>query len=318
LNKKPGVSPENRSKIQAVIKKHNYVPNAIARSLVTQRTHTIGVVMDSLCDSFFFSLISGMQNMADSLDYNIIFCSGSNDSKIKLKYIDYFAQGRVDGVIAFGSRSRELFYEIIKKAAHFVIIEGDVPGEVFNKVQVNNFMGAYRATAHLIGRGYRNIVHFTGDMEYNVSEERLNGFRKAMDDSLLPTENAVYYADFGEAAAYGIMKGLIRQGRVPEACFAGADKVAFGILRALGEHGLSAPGDMALIGFDGDVPDLHDMVFPKLTTMRQPLFEMGEEAVRLLVRSIETPGAMPVTTIFDTEFVIGDTCPLGAGFEPGT
>jgi len=308
LNNKPGVSPKNRARILDVIKKYDYVPNAIARSLVTQKTSTIGVVMDSLCDTFFFDLISGIQNMAEELDYNVVFCSGSNDSKIKLKYIDHFAQGRVDGVIAFGSRSQDVFYEIIKKAAHFVIVEGEVPGKVFNKVQLNNFQDAYRATEHLIGLGYRNIVHFTGDMEYNVSEERLNGYLKAMSDNALPTENTVIYADFGEMTAYKKMKDLIDEGKVPEACFAGADKAAYGIIRALSEHGLSSPADMALIGFDGDVPVSRDMVFPKLTTMRQPLFEMGKEAVRLLVRSIENHGELPVSTIFNAEFVFGDTC----------
>lgn len=308
LNNKPGVSQENRARILAIIKKHNYVPNAIARSLVAQKTWTIGVVMDSLCDAFFFDLISGMQNMAEELDYNIIFCSGSNDSKVKSKYIDYFAHGRADGLIAYGSRSQEVFYEIIEKAPNFVIIEGDVPDKVFNKVQVNNFKGAYRATKHLIELGYHCIIHFTGDMEYNVSVERLRGFEKAMRDHGLPMENAIVYADFGEDIAYQKMKELICRNSVPEACFAGADKVAYGILRAFNEYGFSAPGDMALIGFDGDVPDSRDMIFPKLTTMRQPLFEMGKEAIRLLVHSIDHPQASPQNIIFDTEFVLGETC----------
>ena len=308
LNGKPGVSPENRAKILEIIKKHNYVPNEIARSLATQRTRTIGVVMDSLCDSFFFDLISGMQNMAEELDYNIIFCSGAGDSKIKLKYVGYYVHGRADGVIAYGSRSRELFHEIIRRAPRYVLIEGDIPGKVFNRVQVDNFKGAYRAATHLIDLGYTNIVHFTGDMDYNVSEERLNGFLKAMGDNSLPTDGAVIYADFGEDTAYAKMLELIRDGRIPEACFAGADKAAYGILRALFEHGLSAPGDMALIGFDGDVPDSRDIVFPRLTTMRQPLYEMGREAVRLLVDSIENPETPPKTIVFDTELIAGETC----------
>jgi len=264
--------------------------------------------MDSLSDAFFFDLISGIQNMAEDMDYNVVFCSGCNDSKIKFKYVDYFAHGRVDGLIAFGSRSQELFYEIIKKASNFVIIEGDIPGKIFNKVQVNNFRGACRATEHLINLGYRNIVHFTGDMEYSVSLERLNGFLHTMKSNSLPVENAVVYADFGEVTAFNIMKSLIAKNHIPEACFAGADKAAYGIFRALDEHGVSVPADMALIGFDGDLPDSRDMVFPKRTTMRQPLLEMGKEAVRLLVRSIENPEATPVTTIFDAEFVFGDTC----------
>lgn len=308
LNNKSGVSPQNRKKILAVIKKHNYIPNANARSLVTQKTRTIGVVMDSLCDAYFFDLISGMQNMAEELDYNIVFCGGYNDSEIKLKYVDYYIHGRADGVIAYGSRQQKLLYEIIKKAPNFVIIEGDIPSKVFNKVLVNNFSGAYRATKHLIDLGYKNIFHFTGDMEYNVSLERINGFVTAMQDHSFPVENTVVYTDFGEELAYKKMKELIRKNNIPEACFAGSDKAAYGILRALSEHGVHAPDDMALIGFDGDLPDSRDMVFPKLTTMRQPLFEMGKEATRLLVCSIENPRNPLKTILFDTEFVLGETC----------
>jgi len=308
LNNKSGVSPANREKILAIIEKYNYVPSEIARSLVTQKTRTIGVVMDSLCDSFFFDLISGMQNMAEELDYNITFCSGYNDSNIKLKYIDYYSHGRSDGLIAFGSRSQSLLYEIIKKAKHFVIIEGDIPDVVFNKVQVNNFKGAYRATKYLIDLGYKNIVHFTGDMEYDVSTERLNGFKKAMQNSFLSVKDAIIYTDFGEDLAYDKMKELINNNKMPQACFAGADKVAYGILRAMFECGLKAPDDMAIIGFDKDFPDTRNVVFPKLTTMRQPLFEMGKEAVRLLVHSIENPEASPSTIIFDAEFIKGETC----------
>jgi DNA-binding LacI/PurR family transcriptional regulator len=308
LNDKPGVSPENRTKILKIIKKHNYVPNASARSLVTNKTRTIGVVMDSLCDAFFFDLISGMQYMAEELDYNIVFCSGYNDSRIKLKYVNYYIHGRADGVIAYGSRSDELFNEIIEKAPHFVIVEGDVPDKVFNKVQVNNFNSAYRAVKHLIDLGYKDIVHFTGDMEYNVSKERRDGYIKAMQDNTLPVRENIIYADFGEEIAYEKMKELIRKNKTPEACFAGADKAAFGILRAMFEYGLSAPEDIALIGFDGDVPDSRDIVFPKLTTMKQPLFEMGKEAIRLLVKTIEDPDALAETIVFDAELILGETC----------
>ncbi len=308
LNNKPGVSPANRKKIQAIIAKHNYIPNAIARSLVTQKTRTIGVVMDSLCDAYFFDLISGMQNRAEELDYNIIFCSGANDSGIKSKYVDYFVGGRSDGLIAFGSRFHDLFHKIIKQAKHFVIIEGDIPNMSFNKVQVNNFKGSYQATKHLIDLGYKDIVHFTGDMDYSVSEERLNGFTKAMVDHQFSLKNAIIYSDFGEDTAYQKMKELIRNGQLPQACFAGADKPAYGILRALNEAGLKAPDDMALIGFDYDHPTSRNIIFPQLTTFKQPLYEMGKAAVTLLINSIDNPEAPVETIIFDAEFVKGETC----------
>ncbi|MCL2425865.1 MAG: LacI family transcriptional regulator [Oscillospiraceae bacterium] len=307
LNNKPGVSPENRAKIQAIIEKHNYVPSAIARSLVTQKTSTIGVVLDNLTDPFFFGFIDGVHRMSEELNYNVVFCSGNDDYDLKAQYIDYFSQGRVDGIIAYNSNMKDVFYEQIKKASNFVIVEGNVPGKIFNKVQINNFDGAYRATTYLIKQGYKNIVHFTGDMDYHCSVDRMNGFLKAMSDYSLPTDDVIIYTDFMEELAYHKMKEVIRSRNIPEACFAGADKTAYGVLRAMIESGLTAPKDMAIIGFDGDVPDTLGINFPKLTTMRQPMFEIGREAVRLIVRAIEDPSAPPVTTVLNTEFVIGET-----------
>ena len=308
LNNKPGVSPKNRAKIQAVIKKHNYVPNAIARSLVTQRTSTIGIVMETLTNAFFFDFIDGIQRKAKDLNYNAIFCNGDNDLDQILNYVDYFLEGRVDGIIAHYSRLEDLFYEKIDRASNIVVVEGNVPGKVFNSVQVNNFEGAYRATDYLIGLGHKSIVHFTGNLGFSCAVERMNGFLRAMQDHSLPVDNAVVHTDFLEELAYDKMKDLIARNSIPDACFTGADKTAYGILRAMFEHGLSAPGDMAVIGFDGDVPDTRSIVFPKLTTMRQPFFELGQEAVRLLVHAIENPSASPLTTVLNAELVIGETC----------
>jgi len=307
LNNKPGVSPENRAKIQAVIDKHNYIPSAIARSLVNQKTSTIGIVMETLTNAFFFDFIDGVQRKAEDLGYSVFFCNGNNELDRVLDYVDYFSQGRADGIIAHYSRLENQFYESIKRVSNFVIVEGSVPGKVFNSVQVNNFEGAYRATKFLIDMGHKSILHFTGDMDFCCSVERMNGFLKAMNDHSLPVDNAVIYTDFLENIAYDKMKGLIAHNNIPDACFTGADKTAYGILRAMFEHGLSAPADMALIGYDGDVPDSRDIVFPKLTTMRQPFYELGQEAVRLVVRAIDNPDASPVTTVLNAELVRGET-----------
>jgi len=247
--------------------------------------------------------------MAEAMDYSVVFGNGDNDLDRIMGYIDYFSQGRVDGVIAHYTRTtdHDTFFDIIKRASHYVLIEGEMPGKVINKVQINNFEGAYRATEHLIKRGCKNIVHFAGEMKWYCSQERASGFIKALNDYSIPTENAIIKADFLEEKSYKIMKRMIAQNNLPDGCFAAADKAAFGILRAMHEHGLTAPDDIALIGFDGDVPDTRSMVFPKLTTMRQPFYEVGREAIRLLVRSIEDPSAIPVTTVFNAELVKGET-----------
>jgi len=263
--------------------------------------------MDNLMNAFFFDFINGVHRMADELEYSVVFASGNDDFDRKLDYVDYFSQGRVDGIIVYSSHKKDLFYKKIKKGSNFVVVEGDVPDEFFNKVQVNNFDGLHRVATYLIGRGYEYIVHFTGHMDFHCSVERLNGFLRAMKDNSMQVENAIVYTDFSEELAYRKMKEMISNKMIPDACCTGSDKAAFGILRAMAEHGLSAPKDMAVVGFDGDVADTRSMVFPKLTTMRQPMFEVGREAVRLIVRAINDPKALPVTTILNAEFIRGET-----------
>lgn len=311
LNNKPGVSPENRRKILETMEKYNYVPNGLARALVLQKTMTIGVVMDDLCNDFFFNLINGLQDAGEEHGYNMLFCSGRKDIATRMKYVDYFAQGRTDGIIAYGSNreDEELFRSIANKPINCVLIEGNLNECPINKILLDNFQGAYKATEHLIKQGYHNIIHITNDMNYDVSLERLNGFVQAMHDYRIPLgPDSIIYADCFEKVAYQQMKRLLAEGRKPDACFVGADKPAYGVLRAALEAGLSIPGDLAVIGFDDDTPMSRDMVFPGLTTMRQPLYEMGKAGVELLLEAIADPSREAQTRTFAAELILRETC----------
>lgn len=311
LNNKPGVSEENRKKILAVIEELKYKPNALARSLVRQKTQTIGVVMDNLCDPYFFDLIKGLQDTGEQLGYNIVFGSGRGNLQIKHKYFDFFSQGVTDGVIAYGSylRDESIINAIASSNACFVLIEGSLPNMSINNVQLDNYSGAYKATEHLIKLGYKKIKHFTADMNHKVSLDRFNGFMNAMlDYSMQMSPNDIVTADFTAESGYDQMKNLIDKGDIPDAIFFGADKTAFGAIKAMYEHGLKTPEDIAIIGFDDDIPPDWDINYPKLTTIKQPLYQMGVEGIKLLVEAINNPGMKPKIKVFQPELIIGDTC----------
>lgn len=311
LNNKPGVSPENREKIIQIIEENHYVPNGLAKSLVLQKTNTIGVIMDDLCNDFFFKLINGLQDAAEAQNYNILFCSGRKNMSTRLKYVDYLTGGCTDGIIAYGScfDDEELFRYVAKKSANSVLIESNLSGCTVDKILLDNFRGAYTATEHLIRQGRKHIIHVTCDMNYDVGLERLNGFVQAMHDYRMPLgPDSILYADHFETTAYQQMQKRLSQGTRPDACFAGADKPAFGVIRAAMEAGLSIPGDLSVIGFDDDVPDSKDMLFPPLSTMRQPLYEMGQAGVALLIDRINHPDREPVTKTFEAELILRKTC----------
>lgn len=311
LNNKPGVSPENRKKIMQIIEENHYVPNGLAKSLVLQKTNTIGVIMDDLCNDFFFKLITGLQDAAEAQDYNILFCSGRKNMATRLKYVDYLTGGCADGIIAYGScfDDEELFRYVAEKSANSVLIESNLSDCDADKILLDNFRGAYTATEHLIRQGRKNIIHVTCDMNYDVGLERLNGFVQAMHDYRMPLgPDSILYADHFEATAYQQTRKRLSQGTRPDACFAGADKPAFGVIRAAMDAGLSLPGDLAVIGFDDDVPDSKDILFPLLSTMRQPLYEMGQAGVSLLIEKINHPDREPVTKVFEAELILRETC----------
>ena len=308
LNQKSGVSPANRAKILAVMEELNYRPNTLARSLVLQRTQTIGVVMDTLCHPFFFQMIYGLQDAGERLGYNIVFCSGRSDARIKSKYIDYFGSGRADGLIVYGSHlnDQSVLNDLALRNTSFVLIEGTLPGVAVNNLLVDNFQGAQRATEHLIQSGYRRIAHFTGDMEYKVAQDRLRGYQAAMEQAGLPA--TVVSTVFSEQSGYEAMTSLIQSGNIPEAIFFGADRIAFGAIRAMGRHGLKTPEDIAIIGFDDDAPQEPDGQYPKLSTLRQPLYQMGLDSVELLAQTIENPHKERVVMVYEPELVLRDTC----------
>lgn len=311
LNNKTGVSDKKRREILSVIEELNYKPNALARSLVTQKTQTIGIIMDQLCDSYFFDLIQGLQDTGEKLGYNIIFCSGRGNEEIKQKYFDFFLQGRTDGVIAYGSylKDQKVIDNIVSSNACFVLIEGTFPHTAINNVQVDNYLGAYKATEHLIKVGYKKIRHFSGDMNYKVSLDRFNGFIKAMQDYSIPlSTHDIINADFFEQSGYDQMQKIILSGDIPDAIFFGSDKTAFGAIKAMYENGLKTPEDIAIIGFDDDKPKDDDIKYPKLTTLRQPLYKIGVESINLLVEAINNPEMKPKIKVFEPELIIRETC----------
>lgn len=311
LNNKPGVSPQNREKILSIIEETHYVPSGLARSLVTQKTGAIGVIMDELCNEFFMKLIAGLQDAGEQHHYHVLFCSSRNHPETRRNYVDYFAQGRTDGLIAYGSNldNEELFRYISDQPVPCVFIEGGPESGNCSRIQIDNEQGAYEATQHLILQNRKKIIHVTGDMNYQASLERLNGFVRAMRDYHIPiTADSILYADFFEESAFRQIRALLERGVRPDAVFAGADKTAYGVLRAFMQAGISMPDEVAVIGFDDDTPDSRDLIFPGLSTMRQPMYEMGCAAIELLLASIRDPAHLPQTQRFRPELIIRDTC----------
>ena len=283
LNNKYGVKKATREMVKKAAEEMGYQPNAAARSLATRKTATLGVVLASMADYYSTAIINGMEFMASKTGYSLLFSNSfeyHDDRDILNKMV--FSQ-RVDGLIIVGSKISQnpMIDELLDKGIPFVLLERNHGDPRSNCIWVNNIIGGYSATRHLIDKGHTRIAHIGGPQNLQTAIDRLEGYKKALLEAGLPYEEELvipktYIWDGGYQAA----KELLAQTPRCSAIFAANDPMAYGVLFAAYEAGLSVPRDLAVIGYD-DL-EFSEIMQPPLTTLRQPRFEMGEKAVSLL------------------------------------
>lgn len=312
INHQPGVSPENRKKIEEAMRKLHYTPNEVARSLVLQKTNIIGVVLDSLCEPYYFDFIRGVESGVDDTGLEALFCSGRELPDKKDRMINFFSQGRVDGIIIYGSATDDisLIRRLAKRTFPFVIVENEAYIEGINSIVVDNVSGGEIAVDHLVERGCRNIWHFTGDMKKTISQSRKQGYLNGMKKhGLTVTPQMIIESTFEEMMGYMQMKQLINEcaDNLPDAIFFGADVTAVGAVRAMQEAGIRVPEQVKVVGFDNDIYCTAGKGIPGLTTLCQPLREMGIKAVNILRDTIQNPSMERKNVLFSPKLIIRES-----------
>lgn len=312
INHQPGVSPMNREKIEAAMRKLQYTPNQVARSLVLQRTNMIGVVLDSLCEPYYFDFISGVEQGVDDTGLEVLFCSGRENALKKDRMIEFFSQGRVDGIIIYGSATDDinLIRRLAKRTFPFVVVENEAEVPGINSIVVDNVSGGEMAVNHLVAEGCRNIWHFTGDMRRTVSQSRKQGYLRGMEkNGLKVTPQMIVESGFEEELGYIQMKQLLNECHncLMDGIFFGADVTAVGALRALQEAGIQVPNQVKVVGFDNDIYCTAGKGIPSLTTLCQPLQEMGKKAVSILQSAISNPLGEKETVVFSPKIIIRES-----------
>jgi Transcriptional regulators len=310
---KKGVSEQSRAKIEAAMEELQYTPNALARSLVLMKTNTIGVVMDSLCEPYFFDLIKGIEYEVANTEYNVIFCSGQGRLNVKSQYIDYMTQGRVDGIVIFGSRldDEALIEQLSKSKFPAVVIENDLKEMNINNIVIDNEYGSKLAVSHLVSCGCRKIFHLVGDERIKVAIDRKRGYKKAMkshgievDDSMLLLGG--FEIDSGYQA---VSKWLSANGTadLPDAIYCGADRSAIGAMFALEDAGVRIPEQVMIVGFDDEKPSGVERTYKNLTTISQPFYQIGISAVQTLINEIDKKWTEKQRIEFLPKLIVRDT-----------
>ncbi len=305
------VSRGVRERVEEVIRLTGFTPNVAARSLVSQRTGIIGVIIPNRVhtlfeDPYFGRLIRGMSRASNRADTVLSLFIFETDEEEASLYRRVAGAGLVDGVILTASRSGDpLLAQLVEGNLPFVMVGRPDRQEPINYVNSDNVGGARAAAQHLCRLGYRRIAYVGAPANTTAGADRLTGFLEGMALCGNPTDSLLRAdGDFTEASGYRAMRELIPSR--PDAAFVASDTMALGALRALREAGLSVPGDVAVVGFDGLPPS--EVAEPALTTVRQAVVESGERAVQLLLELVAGEVTEPKAEILPTELVVRESC----------
>lgn len=308
-----GVSADKRERVVKAMADLGYVANLQARSLAGGRTNIIGLLVHGLNVSYFGEIVRGIDDELGLRNYDLMLYTTHRRKLRESAYVTRLTRNLVDGLLLVLPRNTETYIEMLRQR-HFPHVLVDDRGVNFSApaVGATNQRGGYDATRYLLDLGHRRIGFITGDMTLGSAVERLEGYRLALTEAGLAVDpQLIAEGDFMQPKGYSAATQLLRLPQRPTAIFASNDVSAFGAMEAARVLGLRIPDDCSIIGFD-DIPQA-SQVHPPLTTVRQPLAEMGRAAAQLLLTYIEQPDA-PIQRIeLPTELIIRESCrPPGA------
>jgi LacI family transcriptional regulator len=289
LNDRPDVSPETRERIKDIIRKLGYQPNAMARSLASDRTRTLGLITEDFSDYFFTQVIAGAEEEARRHGY--LFMLGSTERNLQddPEYIRLLRERHVDGFL-FSRPSTESgsihIADLIRSGIPVVNAACYFPEEICTVVDIDNVTGGRLAAQHIKEGGHERVATIHGPAGWKSVSDRAKGFMHQLNTyglSLKP--QLVVEGDWSYESGYRTMQQLLSRGESFTALFVHNDQMAIGAMRALRQIGRRVPNDVSVIGYD-DIPAA-EFAVPPLTTVRQPMRELGAVATRLLIKAIE-------------------------------
>jgi len=313
INGRASVRDEVREHVLQVIRETGYQPYAAARSLVTRRTHIIGVIIPEavttlFTDPFFPLLLCGVTETCNAHNYYLMLSLFNGPADRKEMYRRIVHSGHLDGVIVASTRLDDpLVPQLLQDGVPFVLV-GRHPDERVNYVDVDNVSAARMAVEFLIRLGHQRIATISGPLTTAHGQDRLAGYRQALEAHRFPVEeDLIAEGDFTEGSGSRGVQRLLSAS--PTAIFVASDMMAIGALKALRQAGLRVPEDIALVGFD-DVP-IATAVEPALTTVRQPIGRLGSMAADLLLNLLENSSDAQASVhriVLPAELVVRNSC----------
>jgi len=308
FNNKNNVRAATREKVLAAAKKLGYVANIQARILAGGKSNIIGLLVPGLDTTYIGEIVRGIDLELTRAGYELMLYTTRQRTSSQANYLQYIANSLSEGLLLVVPLLSSDYLKALDNLNYpYVLIdEFDESGNSFS-VDATNWQGAYEATRYLISSGHERIGFITGIPGLNSSKERLSGYRTALEDSDLPVlPELIQQGDYSQQSGYDNANNLLQLPQPPTAIFASNDSMALGVMDAIRDKGLDIPGDVSVIGFD-DIPQAMT-THPKLTTVRQPLEQMGRVGVKLLLEQIQHPERPPGRMTLATQLIIRDSC----------
>ncbi len=281
------VSEKLTQRVFDAMKDLKYSPNIIARSLRSGKTKTIGLVVPDILNPYFAEFSREIEDKGFEHGYNVILCNTDENLAKEEQYVNGLISKQVDGLIFFSSGVYKSFKDNPNKDdIPIVVTDRESEGVTSDVVLIDNFKGGYEATRYLISIGHRRIACISGPSLIRPSAQRVDGYLQALDEAGIPfDEELLMMGDFRYNGGEEQMAALLELPEQPTAIFACNDMMAIGATRAIRDAGFNVPDDYSVVGFDNT--PLSRYVFPQLTTIGQPVKEMADLAIELLIEKIK-------------------------------
>lgn len=311
LNDVDKVSRETKNRVLEAVEKLNYYPDYTAISLSKRKSNIIGVIIPLMDDSplsvfknnqYYDEFISGVEFIARSQEYDIMITGGGNPKDCK----NWIRKRNLDGLIFLGTFPEELYLEVKELEIPIVLIDTyEQHTKSFNNVKINDILGGYLATKHLIDLNHKDIAFVATDLELSpVDASRFQGFQKALQEAGLQVTKSFIFESQDIAFEVGMQMGqeLLRRKQPITGIVTVSDVLAIGMIKAFNQYGKKVPDDYSIVGFDG--LSISQYTIPSLTTVKQDIVEKGKLATDLLIKEIESPSHTNKTIELPIELIV--------------
>lgn len=298
------ISDDTRLKVEAAIAELDYVPNTLSQSLRWNQTRMLALVLTDVTNPFWTTVARGVEDAASEAGYHVILCNTDESPEKQESYLTALLQKRVDGVLLVPARDKlDDIQRVQALKVPLVLLDRRLSQTLADSVRCDSESGAYQLTRLLLEQGHHRIALLTGSEQVATATDRVDGYRRALREFGLSEESEmITYGAFTVESGQEMTRAVLEMDPRPTAVFAGNNFIAIGMMQALNQAGVRVPEEVSVVGFD-DLP-ASLLITPFLTVAAQPAYQMGREAMKLLVKRLKGDGsALPQEVVLPVELI---------------